>query len=153
MLRYQLGDHLGGAHLVVGGSGLGDSVLIDREEYTPYGETSFGGLTRERYRFNGKEKLMRRTASNTTAPGTTRRDSSLGQLRSGEPGRGEATLGPRPPVPAISPLLRTPWPSSIGTGTRHGRSTSRCRTSASATRTPVATATNRTADRVTPGER
>jgi RHS repeat-associated protein len=55
-VRYQLGDHLGGAHVIVGGAGLGDSLLIDREEYTPYGETSFGGFPRKRFRFTGKER-------------------------------------------------------------------------------------------------
>jgi RHS repeat-associated protein len=35
---------------------LGDSLLIDREEYIPYGETSFGGFPRKRFRFTGKER-------------------------------------------------------------------------------------------------
>jgi RHS repeat-associated protein len=55
-VRYQLGDHLGGAHVVVGGASLQDNTLVDREEYTPYGETSFGSFARKRYRFTGKER-------------------------------------------------------------------------------------------------
>ena len=31
-------------------------ALINREEYTPYGETSFGSFARKRYRFTGKER-------------------------------------------------------------------------------------------------
>ena len=30
--------------------------FINREEYTPYGETGFGSFARKRYRFNGKER-------------------------------------------------------------------------------------------------
>src|SRR5262249_49591274 len=30
--------------------------FINREEYTPYGETSFGSFKRKRYRFSGKEQ-------------------------------------------------------------------------------------------------
>ena len=30
--------------------------LVNREEYTPYGETSFGSFARKRYRFTGKER-------------------------------------------------------------------------------------------------
>jgi RHS repeat-associated protein len=30
--------------------------LVNQEEYTPYGETSFGSFSRKRYRFTGKEK-------------------------------------------------------------------------------------------------
>src|SRR5690606_24039859 len=31
-------------------------TLINREEYYPFGETSFGGFQYKRYRYNGKEK-------------------------------------------------------------------------------------------------
>lgn len=55
-VRYQLGDHLGGANLVVGGSSLQDGMLFDREEYLPYGETSYGSFAQKRYRFGGKER-------------------------------------------------------------------------------------------------
>jgi RHS repeat-associated protein len=33
-----------------------DGALINREEFTPYGETSFGSFARKRYRFTGKER-------------------------------------------------------------------------------------------------
>jgi RHS repeat-associated protein len=55
-VRYQLGDHLGGAHVVLGGASLRDNALVDRDEYTPYGETSFGSFAGKRYRFTGKER-------------------------------------------------------------------------------------------------
>jgi RHS repeat-associated protein len=51
-VKYQLSDHLGSSHLVV--DGLGN--WVNREEYTPYGETSFGSFARKRYRFTGKER-------------------------------------------------------------------------------------------------
>ena len=51
-VKYHLGDHLGSSNVVLDGSGN----LINREEYTPYGETSFGSFARKRYRFSGKER-------------------------------------------------------------------------------------------------
>jgi RHS repeat-associated protein len=50
-VKYQLGDHLGSSNLVLEESG----DLINREEFTPYGETSFGSFALKRYRFAGKE--------------------------------------------------------------------------------------------------
>jgi RHS repeat-associated protein len=51
-VKFHLGDHLGSGTLAVAGSG----AWISREEFTPYGETSFGGYARKRYRFAGKER-------------------------------------------------------------------------------------------------
>lgn len=51
-VKYHLGDHLGSSNLVVDDAGS----VINREEYTPYGETSFGSFARKRYRFTGKER-------------------------------------------------------------------------------------------------
>jgi RHS repeat-associated protein len=51
-VKYQLGDHLGSSNVVVDGSG----IFVNSEEYTPYGETSFGGFARKRFRFTGKER-------------------------------------------------------------------------------------------------
>jgi RHS repeat-associated protein len=51
-VKFQLGDHLGSNNLVLDGAG----ALVNREEYTPYGETSFGSFARKRYRFTGKER-------------------------------------------------------------------------------------------------
>jgi RHS repeat-associated protein len=51
-VKYHLGDHLGSSNVVTDRSGN----LVNREEYTPYGETSFGSFARKRYRFNGKER-------------------------------------------------------------------------------------------------
>ncbi|MDP2604239.1 MAG: SpvB/TcaC N-terminal domain-containing protein [Deltaproteobacteria bacterium] len=51
-VQLQLGDHLGSSNVVVDLSG----ALINREECTPYGETSFGSFAKKRYRFTGKER-------------------------------------------------------------------------------------------------
>ena len=50
--KYHLGDHLGSSNLVVDDAGS----WLNREEYTPYGETSFGSFVRKRYRYTGKER-------------------------------------------------------------------------------------------------
>ena len=55
-VKYQLRDHLGSSNIVVGGATAAGDTFINREEYTPYGETSFGSFARKRYRFTGKER-------------------------------------------------------------------------------------------------
>ena len=50
--QYHLDDHLGSCHLVIDAN----AVWINREEFTPYGETSYGGYSNKRYRFIGKER-------------------------------------------------------------------------------------------------
>ncbi|MEO8128239.1 MAG: RHS repeat-associated core domain-containing protein [Bryobacteraceae bacterium] len=55
-VKYHLGDHLGSSSVVIGGPTATSGTFINREEYTPYGETSFGSFGRKRYRFNGKER-------------------------------------------------------------------------------------------------
>ncbi|HEX6045641.1 MAG TPA: RHS repeat-associated core domain-containing protein [Pyrinomonadaceae bacterium] len=51
-VQFQLGDHLRSSSAVVDNTG----ALINREEYTPYGETIFGSFAMKRYRFTGKER-------------------------------------------------------------------------------------------------
>jgi len=51
-IKFHLGDHLGSSNVVIDMSG----ALANREEFTPYGETSFGSFARKRYRFTGKER-------------------------------------------------------------------------------------------------
>ena len=51
-VKYHLPDHLGSSSVVVDDAG----AFVNREEFTPYGETSFGGFARKRYRFTGKER-------------------------------------------------------------------------------------------------
>jgi YD repeat-containing protein len=51
VVKFHLGDHLGSSNVVIGDIG----AFVSREEYTPYGETSFGSFARKRYRFTGKE--------------------------------------------------------------------------------------------------
>jgi len=55
-VQYHLGDHLGSSHVVVGGDDSTANAFIQREEYFPYGETSFGSFGRKRYRYSGKER-------------------------------------------------------------------------------------------------
>jgi RHS repeat-associated protein len=51
-VKYHVGDHLGSSNVVIDE----DGNFINREEYYPYGETSFGGFARKRYRFTEKER-------------------------------------------------------------------------------------------------
>lgn len=53
---YRLASHQGNVEVVVGGADLAGNTFIRREEYTPFGETTFGGYGRKRYRFSGKER-------------------------------------------------------------------------------------------------
>jgi RHS repeat-associated protein len=55
-VQYHLADHLGCSTVVVGGDDSAASTFINREEYFPYGETSFGSFARKRYRYSGKEQ-------------------------------------------------------------------------------------------------
>ncbi|NEN25816.1 RHS repeat-associated core domain-containing protein [Cryomorpha ignava] len=51
-IKYIVGDHLNNSSAVLKTTG----TLINREEYYPFGETSFGSYQYKRYRYNGKEK-------------------------------------------------------------------------------------------------
>ena len=51
-IAYQLTDHLGSTTATLDESG----TVTNREEYTPYGETSFGSYTLKRYRYTGRER-------------------------------------------------------------------------------------------------
>jgi RHS repeat-associated protein len=51
-VQFHLGDHLGSTNEVVDGNG----AFANREEFTPYGETSFGTFAKKRFRFTGKER-------------------------------------------------------------------------------------------------
>jgi RHS repeat-associated protein len=51
-VRYEISDHLGSSAITVDGAGS----WVNREEFFPYGETSFGGYARKRYRFTGHER-------------------------------------------------------------------------------------------------
>jgi len=51
-IKYNMDDHLGSSNLSVDTNG----TLVNREEYYPFGETSFGSYAKKRYRFCGKEK-------------------------------------------------------------------------------------------------
>jgi RHS repeat-associated protein len=50
--QYQVSDHLESSTVVLDAA----SGLVSREEFTPYGETSFGSHARKRYRYTGKER-------------------------------------------------------------------------------------------------
>ena len=51
VVQFHLGDHLGSSVLVVSNHG----EWINREDFHPYGETSFGSFSRKRYRYIGME--------------------------------------------------------------------------------------------------
>ncbi|MEU2614198.1 SpvB/TcaC N-terminal domain-containing protein [Micromonospora sp. NPDC007271] len=51
-VRYALTDRLGSVTRTL----AADGSALNREEYTPYGETSFGSYARKRFRFTGKER-------------------------------------------------------------------------------------------------
>jgi RHS repeat-associated protein len=51
-VQYVLGDHLGNHSVTVDGTG----TFVNREEWTPYGETTLGSFAKKRFRFNGKER-------------------------------------------------------------------------------------------------
>jgi RHS repeat-associated protein len=55
-IKYHFGDHLGSSHVVIGVGPAVQNVLVNREEFYPYGETSYGGSGRKRYRFTGMER-------------------------------------------------------------------------------------------------
>ncbi|GFJ85826.1 toxin TcdB middle/N-terminal domain-containing protein [Phytohabitans houttuyneae] len=71
-IRYELADHLGSASVTLDATG----GWINREEYFPYGETSFGSFRRKRYRYTGKERDeesgLNYHAARYYAPGTCR---------------------------------------------------------------------------------
>ncbi len=51
-VQFHLGDHLGSSNVVLDQGG----APVNREEFTPYGETSFGSFAKKRYRFTAKER-------------------------------------------------------------------------------------------------
>lgn len=51
-VQYQLPDHLGSSNVVVDQ----DGTWLNREEYTPFGETSFGSFVHKCFRYSGKER-------------------------------------------------------------------------------------------------
>ncbi|HRO76670.1 MAG TPA: RHS repeat-associated core domain-containing protein [Crocinitomicaceae bacterium] len=51
-IKYNLEDHLGSSSILLETNG----TLINKEEYYPFGETSFGSYVKKRYRYSGKEK-------------------------------------------------------------------------------------------------
>lgn len=51
-IQFHLGDHLESSNVVVDDSG----AWINREEYAPFGETTFGSFAHKRFRLTGKER-------------------------------------------------------------------------------------------------
>jgi RHS repeat-associated protein len=51
-VQFHLGDHLGSSNVIADAGG----ALINREEFTPGGETTFGSFAKKRYRFTGMER-------------------------------------------------------------------------------------------------
>ena len=55
-VQYHLSDHVESAIVVIGGADSNACTFTNREEYFPFGQTSFGSFGRKRYRFSGKER-------------------------------------------------------------------------------------------------
>src|SRR5262249_31313336 len=55
-VQYHFGDHLDSVNIVIGGDDSGVRAFRNREEYFPYGETSFGSFGKKHYRLGGKER-------------------------------------------------------------------------------------------------
>lgn len=55
-VQYHLGDHLNSSNVVIGGQQATGSAFISREEFSPYGETTFGSYGKKCYRFTGMER-------------------------------------------------------------------------------------------------
>ena len=51
-IRYEINDHVGSSNVIVDN----DGSFINREEYYPYGNTSFGSYINKRYKYSGKER-------------------------------------------------------------------------------------------------
>ena len=51
-IQFHLGDHLGSSNVVIDSGG----ALVNREEFSSYGESSFGSFAKKRYRFTGMER-------------------------------------------------------------------------------------------------
>ena len=51
-VKYHFGDRLGSSNVVLDANG----TLVNREEYAPFGETSFGSFAKKRFRFTGQER-------------------------------------------------------------------------------------------------
>ena len=84
-VQFHLGDHLGSSNVVVDANG----TLTNREEFTPYGETSFGSFARKRYRFTGME---RDEESGLSYHGVRYYSAWLGRWTSSDPAGGNASL-------------------------------------------------------------
>jgi RHS repeat-associated protein len=55
-VAYHLSDHIKSSSVVIGGNTNTARTFVNREEYFPYGECSFGSFGRKRYRFTGRER-------------------------------------------------------------------------------------------------
>jgi RHS repeat-associated protein len=51
-VTYSVADHIGSCNVVFGA----EADFVNREEYTPYGETTGGSFAKKLYRFSGKER-------------------------------------------------------------------------------------------------
>jgi len=55
-VQYHLSDHLGSSNRVIGGNDGSESRKISLEEYSPFGETTFGSHAKKSFRYSGKER-------------------------------------------------------------------------------------------------
>jgi Insecticide toxin TcdB middle/N-terminal region/Insecticide toxin TcdB middle/C-terminal region/Salmonella virulence plasmid 65kDa B protein len=110
-VQYHLADHAGSSHVV-----LSDTAdWINREEYFPYGETSFGSFARKRYRF-GARSATRRAGSITTAHGTTRPGSRGGSAAIRRPRMAPTCTSPSAAIRSTGWIPPDPRPSRARSG-------------------------------------
>jgi RHS repeat-associated protein len=77
-VQYHLAEPAGAVGLVVGA----DGAWVNREEHRPYGETSFGGFVRKRYRWGGK---LRDEESGLAYHGARYYEAGIGRWISADP--------------------------------------------------------------------
>lgn len=95
-VQFHLGNHLGSSNVIVDSGG----ALVNREEFTPYGETSFGSFARKRYRFTGKE---RDEESGLSYHGARYFAAWLGRWISSDPIGMESVMTTSPPISLRAP--------------------------------------------------
>jgi RHS repeat-associated protein len=138
-VAYHLGDHLDSSTVVLDG----DGAFVNREEYTPYGETSFGSFALKRYRYTGNERdeesglyyfgaryyspWLARWTSADPLPKPARssyRYAADNPLRMTDPSGAQEVTPPLastpPPIPSVTATLGEGAGGSLGVGSAGG---------------------------------
>ena len=105
----------------------GDGAWINREEYSPYGETTFGGFARKRYRFTGKERDDESGLNYHGARYYAPWLATMGELRSGGHGGWAEPLCIRAQQPNSAQRSKRPSGAAGGGDRSHGCAGLDCR--------------------------